>query len=132
MADSAVRGRQQLPNVKPTSLFDSKTFADEQVQQSGTNGASLGGLDTRTPVAITAQPEGAQVTEGDPVLLSFTATKAGRYPIICAELCGPYHGGMRSTVVVEDPDEYFTWVTKNSPAPLPVSATPAPSAPLQS
>jgi DNA (cytosine-5)-methyltransferase 1 len=44
VADSAVRGRQQLPNAKPTSLFDSKTFANEQVQQSGTNGASLGGL----------------------------------------------------------------------------------------
>ena len=72
------------------------------------------------------------VIPGQPTLLSFTATKAGRYPIICAELCGPYHGGMRSTVVVEDPDEYSTWVTKNSPAPLPVSATPAPSAPLQS
>jgi len=72
------------------------------------------------------------VIPGQPTLLSFTATKEGRYPIICAELCGPYHGGMRSTVVVEDPDEYSTWVTKNSPAPLPVSATPAPSAPLQS
>ena len=44
VADSAVRGRQLLPNVKPTSLFDSNTFANEQVQQSGTNGASLGGL----------------------------------------------------------------------------------------
>jgi len=72
------------------------------------------------------------VIPGQPTLLSFTATKEGRYPIICAELCGPYHGGMRSTVVVEDPDDYSTWVTKNSPAPLPVSATPAPSAPLQS
>ena len=72
------------------------------------------------------------VIPGQPTLLSFTATRAGRYPIICAELCGPYHGGMRSTVVVEDPDEYSTWVTKNSPAPLPVSAPSAPSAPLQS
>ena len=72
------------------------------------------------------------VIPGQPTLLSFTATKAGRYPIICAELCGPYHGGMRSTVVVEDPDDYSTWVTKNSPAALPVSATTAPSAPLQS
>ena len=72
------------------------------------------------------------VIPGQPTLLSFTATRAGRYPIICAELCGPYHGGMRSTVVVEDPDEYSTWVTKNSPAPLPVSAPLAPSAPLQS
>jgi len=72
------------------------------------------------------------VIPGQPTLLSFTATRAGRYPIICAELCGPYHGGMRSTVVVEDPDDYSTWVTKNSPAPLPVSAPSAPSAPLQS
>ena len=72
------------------------------------------------------------VIPGQPTLLSFTATKAGRYPIICAELCGPYHGGMRSTVVVEDPDDYSNWVAKNSPAPLPVSATTAPSAPLQS
>ena len=72
------------------------------------------------------------VIPGQPTLLSFTATRAGRYPIICAELCGPYHGGMRSTVVVEDLDEYSTWVTKNSPAPLPVSAPSAPSAPLQS
>ncbi len=72
------------------------------------------------------------VIPGQPTLLSFTATKTGRYPIICAELCGPYHGGMRSTVVVEDPQDYATWVTQNSPAPLPVSTTPAPSAPLQS
>ena len=72
------------------------------------------------------------VIPGQPTLLSFTATKAGRYPIICAELCGPYHGGMRSTVVVEDPDDYSAWVSKNSPAPLPVSVSSAPSAPLQS
>ena len=72
------------------------------------------------------------VIPGQPTLLSFTATKEGRYPIICAELCGPYHGGMRSTVVVEDPETYSTWVTKNSPAPLPVSVSSAPSAPLQS
>jgi cytochrome c oxidase subunit 2 len=72
------------------------------------------------------------VIPGQPTLLSFMATKAGRYPIICAELCGPYHGGMRSTVVVEEPDDYSAWVSKNSPAPLPVSVSSAPSAPLQS
>ncbi len=72
------------------------------------------------------------VIPGQPTLLSFTATKEGRYPIICAELCGPYHGGMRSTVVVEDPDTYADWVTKNSPAPLPVSVSSANPVPLQS
>lgn len=56
------------------------------------------------------------VIPGQPTVLSFTATKAGSYPIICAELCGPYHGGMRSTVVVHEPEAYATWLQQNSPA----------------
>jgi len=54
------------------------------------------------------------IIPGQPTVLSFTATKEGRYPIICAELCGPYHGGMRSTVVVEDTKAYSEWFNKNS------------------
>jgi len=54
------------------------------------------------------------VIPGQPTILNFTPTKTGRYPIICAELCGPYHGGMRSTVVVEEPEEYDAWFKKNS------------------
>ncbi len=54
------------------------------------------------------------VIPGQPTILNFTPTKPGRYPIICAELCGPYHGGMRSTVVVEESNDYQTWFEKNS------------------
>ncbi len=54
------------------------------------------------------------VIPGQPTILNFTPTKTGRYPIICAELCGPYHGGMRSTVVVEEQAEYDDWFQKNS------------------
>ncbi len=54
------------------------------------------------------------VIPGQPTILNFTPTKVGRYPIICAELCGPYHGGMRSTVVVEELKDYQAWVNKNS------------------
>jgi cytochrome c oxidase subunit 2 len=57
------------------------------------------------------------VIPGQPTVLSFTATRPGSYPIVCAELCGPYHGGMRSTVVVHEPDDFDTWVTKNTPPP---------------
>ena len=57
------------------------------------------------------------VIPGQPTILNFTPTKIGRYPIICAELCGPYHGGMRSTVVVEELEDYQAWVTKNSKQP---------------
>ena len=34
------------------------------------------------------------IIPGQPTVLNFTQTKVGKYPIICAELCGPYHGGM--------------------------------------
>jgi cytochrome c oxidase subunit II len=56
------------------------------------------------------------VIPGQPTVLSFTPTRAGTYPLICAELCGPYHGGMRTNVVVHDPDDYAAWVAQNSPA----------------
>ncbi|MEY4298415.1 MAG: hypothetical protein RLZZ423_1594 [Cyanobacteriota bacterium] len=65
------------------------------------------------------------VIPGQPTLLSFTPTRTGRFPIVCAELCGPYHGGMRSTVIVEEPETFQTWVTQNSPAPPPASAATA-------
>lgn len=63
------------------------------------------------------------VIPGQPTVLSFTATQPGSYPIVCAELCGPYHGGMRSTVVVHAPDDFENWVTSNRPAAPPTVAS---------
>ena len=54
------------------------------------------------------------VIPGQPTQLSFTPTRPGRYPIVCAELCGPYHGGMRSTVVVDEPDAWDSWFSSNA------------------
>ena len=62
------------------------------------------------------------VIPGQPTQLSFTATRPGRYPIVCAELCGPYHGGMRSTVVVDEPDEWETWFNSNAKTETPTEA----------
>jgi len=56
------------------------------------------------------------VIPGQPTVLTFTATRAGSYPIVCAELCGPYHGGMRSTVVVHEPEAFESWLQANRPA----------------
>jgi cytochrome c oxidase subunit II len=42
--------------------------------------------------------------------LRFTPTIPGEYPVICAELCGPYHGIMRTKVVAETPENYAAWV----------------------
>ena len=56
------------------------------------------------------------IIPGQPTLLSFTPTRAGTYPIICAELCGPYHGGMRSSVVVHEAPEFEQWQHQQTPA----------------
>ncbi|BBD62298.1 cytochrome c oxidase subunit II [Nostoc sp. HK-01] len=50
---------------------------------------------------------------GIPTELRFTATKTGTYPVVCAELCGGYHGSMRSQVIVHTPEEYDRWLTES-------------------
>ena len=54
------------------------------------------------------------IIPGQPTILNFTPTKVGKYPIICAELCGPYHGGMRASIIVEKESDYKDWFNKNT------------------
>jgi len=49
--------------------------------------------------------------------LVFTANRVGTYPIICAELCGSFHGGMKTQLYVQTEAEYAQWLQENSPAP---------------
>lgn len=42
--------------------------------------------------------------------LRFVATKPGTYPVVCAELCGGYHGAMRTQVIVHTPAEFNQWL----------------------
>ena len=58
------------------------------------------------------------VIPGQPTILNFTPTKVGNFPIVCAELCGPYHGGMRSTVVVEKTEDFDKWFEQNAKSPV--------------
>lgn len=55
------------------------------------------------------------VIPGQTTQLSFTPTRAGTYPIVCAELCGAYHGGMRSNVVVHEQESFDAWLEQNTP-----------------
>jgi cytochrome c oxidase subunit II len=48
--------------------------------------------------------------------LTFTATRDGKYPVICAELCGAYHGGMKTFLYVQKPEEYNQWLQDNTVA----------------
>lgn len=47
---------------------------------------------------------------GQETKLVFTAIRPGTYPVVCAELCGPYHGGMRTQIIVDSAEDYATWV----------------------
>ena len=46
---------------------------------------------------------------GKETSLVFKATREGEYPIVCAELCGPFHGGMRAQMVVHSLEGYEEW-----------------------
>jgi len=50
---------------------------------------------------------------GESTELRFVATKEGTYPIVCTELCGSYHGGMRSQIIVHSQDEFDAWLSEN-------------------
>ena len=39
-----------------------------------------------------------------PVMIEFTATEAGRFPIVCSEYCGDGHDDMKGTLVVKARD----------------------------
>lgn len=44
----------------------------------------------------------------------FTANRIGDYPVICAELCGAYHGGMKSVLHVDSEEDYQKWLQENT------------------
>lgn len=54
----------------------------------------------------------------------FTPTKAGRYEILCAQLCGVGHPNMRGYVVVEDDATFQAWL-KEQPTFAMTKAPPA-------
>jgi cytochrome c oxidase subunit 2 len=47
---------------------------------------------------------------GQDAELRFKPTLAGEYPIVCAELCGAYHGAMASKLYVMEQDDYDAWL----------------------
>ena len=46
---------------------------------------------------------------GQETSLVIKATREGTYPVVCAELCGPFHGGMRTQIIVHSPEEFDEW-----------------------
>jgi cytochrome c oxidase subunit II len=50
------------------------------------------------------------VIPGQGAELRFVPTRIGEYPIVCAELCGAYHGGMNSRLYVQSQEDYDLWL----------------------
>jgi len=48
--------------------------------------------------------------------LRFITTKLGTYPVVCTELCGAYHGSMRTQVIVQTPEEFEAWMKESQVA----------------
>jgi cytochrome c oxidase subunit II len=42
--------------------------------------------------------------------LRFRPQIPGTYPVICAELCGSYHGAMQTQAIVHTPEDYEAWL----------------------
>ncbi|MGD1905063.1 MAG: cytochrome c oxidase subunit II [Leptolyngbyaceae cyanobacterium] len=59
---------------------------------------------------------------GKKTALRFIASKEGSYPVVCAELCGGYHGSMRTQVIVHSPEDYQAWYDQRV-AQVPVNET---------
>lgn len=51
---------------------------------------------------------------GQETHLRFTPSLLGEYPVICAELCGPYHGAMNTRVIVQTPEDYEAWIQEQT------------------
>lgn len=54
------------------------------------------------------------VIPGRETNLIFTPNKIGQYPVVCAELCGAYHGGMKTQLFVESEEDYQKWIQENT------------------
>lgn len=54
------------------------------------------------------------VIPGRETNLVFTGNKVGQYPVICAELCGAYHGGMKTQLYVQSEEDYQQWIQDNT------------------
>lgn len=51
--------------------------------------------------------------------LRFKPQRVGEYPVVCAELCGGYHGSMKTLIVVHPPAEFDAWIAENQIAQTP-------------
>src|SRR5207247_6179300 len=57
---------------------------------------------------------GGDAIPGSLVPVWFTPIKTGTYEVICAQLCGLGHYGMKGTRVVDTPQDYEAWLKERA------------------
>lgn len=67
---------------------------------------------------------------GETTHMEFKPNQLGTYPIVCAELCGSYHGGMRAEMYIETPEQFQTWLAENQAQPEDEEAAKTPGSQL--
>jgi cytochrome c oxidase subunit 2 len=76
---------------------------------------------------------------GSLIPIWFTPVKTGSYEVVCAQLCGLGHYGMKGTLVVDTPQDYQAWLKERAelaggaqaavPSPSPAAPQPQSSPP---
>jgi cytochrome c oxidase subunit II len=70
----------------------------------------------------------ADAIPGSLIPMWFTPIKTGTYEVICGQLCGLGHSGMKGTLVVDTPEDYQTWLKERAEL-AGTQAAPQPGAP---
>jgi cytochrome c oxidase subunit 2 len=67
----------------------------------------------------------ADAIPGSRIPMWFTPIKTGTYEVICGQLCGLGHSGMKGTLVVDTPADYQAWLKERAELAGTQSAPPA-------
>jgi cytochrome c oxidase subunit 2 len=67
----------------------------------------------------------ADAIPGSRIPMWFTPIKTGSYEVICGQLCGLGHSGMKGTLVVDTPADYQAWLKERAELAGPQGAQPA-------
>jgi cytochrome c oxidase subunit 2 len=70
----------------------------------------------------------ADAIPGSLIPMWFKPIKTGTYEVVCGQLCGLGHYGMKGTVVVDTPEDYQAWLKERAELAAPQAAPTAPEA----
>jgi len=76
--------------------------------------AELSSKDVIHDYFVPAMRIGGDAIPGSLIPIWFTPVKTGSYEVICAQLCGLGHSGMKGTLVVDTPQDYQAWLKERA------------------